>query len=98
MKNIYRIIWSEEAINSLRDIIEYLENRWTRKEIENFAALLDKQLELISSNPYLFPKSSHSKELRKSVLTKQTSIYYYISRQEVHIISIFDNRKRPRFF
>ena len=95
MKSIYKIIWSDEAINNLSGIIEYLENRWTQKEIENFARLLDKQLELISSNPYLFPKGPQSKNIRKSVLTRQTSIYYYIKEKEVHLISLFDNRKRP---
>ena len=81
MKSTYKIIWSDKAINSPKDIIEYLENRWTQKEIENFARLLDKQLELISSNPYLFPKGSQSKNIRKSVLTMYTSIYYYIKRK-----------------
>jgi plasmid stabilization system protein ParE len=98
MKSTYKIVWSDEALNSLRDIIEYLENRWTRKEIENFARLLDKQLELIASNPYLFPKGSQSNSVRKSVLTRQTSIYYSIKGKEVHLISIFDNRRRPKNF
>lgn len=33
MKNIYKIVWSEEALNNLKTIIDYLENRWTQKEI-----------------------------------------------------------------
>ncbi|MCF8361321.1 MAG: type II toxin-antitoxin system RelE/ParE family toxin [Prolixibacteraceae bacterium] len=50
MKNTYKLIWSDEALNNLNGIIKYLENRWSQKEIKRFAQLLDKQLNLIKSN------------------------------------------------
>lgn len=37
MKNIYRIIWSEVALNNLREIVRYFESHWTEKEIRKFA-------------------------------------------------------------
>ncbi|OYT12089.1 MAG: hypothetical protein B6I19_10340 [Bacteroidetes bacterium 4572_114] len=95
MKNIYKIVWSDEALRNLRDIIDYLENRWTKKEIQKFARLLDHQINLIENNPFLFAKSVHFKGLRKSVLSKQTTIYYRISDFEVHLVTLFDNRQNP---
>ncbi|PWD99777.1 type II toxin-antitoxin system RelE/ParE family toxin [Marinilabilia rubra] len=56
MRNTYRIIWSDEALKNLKNIIEYLERYWSEKEIENFAQLLDKHLDLLQENPLLFPK------------------------------------------
>ena len=44
MKNIYKIIWSDEALTNLKDTINYLENHWTETEIKKFAQLLDKHL------------------------------------------------------
>ena len=35
MKNTYKLIWSDEALNNLKAIIDYLENRWTEREIKN---------------------------------------------------------------
>ena len=29
MKNISKVIWSEEAIKNLKNIIKYLEDNWT---------------------------------------------------------------------
>jgi len=52
MKNTYKLIWSDEALNNLKGIIDYLENRWTEREIKKFAQLLDKQLKLINDNPF----------------------------------------------
>jgi plasmid stabilization system protein ParE len=95
MKNIYRLIWSEEALNNLKEIINYLEDRWTGREIKNFVQLLDKQIKLIEDNPYLIAESIQSKGLRKSVLSRQTTIYYQIIDSEIRIITLFDNRQNP---
>mgnify|MGYP006293663035 CR=1 FL=1 len=95
MKNTYKLIWSDEALQNLKAIIEYLERRWTEREIRKFAKLLDKQLNLIQSNPLLFPESDKSKGLRKSVLSKQTTIYYRINNDGIRIITLFDNRQQP---
>jgi plasmid stabilization system protein ParE len=95
MKNTYRLIWSDEALENLKKIIEYLENRWTKKEIQKFAKLLDKRLDLIEKNPFLFAESKNFNDLRRSVLSKQTTIYYRINNNDVHIITLFDNRQNP---
>ncbi|HPW67536.1 MAG TPA: type II toxin-antitoxin system RelE/ParE family toxin [Salinivirgaceae bacterium] len=96
MKSTYKLIWSDEALNNLKYIIDYLENRWTKREIKKFALLLDKQLKLIEDNPFLFAESDKSNGLRKSVLSKQTTIYYRIIGYEIRIITLFDNRQNPK--
>jgi len=54
--------------------MDYLENRWTKREIKKFSQLLDKQLNLIEGNPFLFAESDKSNGLIKSVLSRQTTI------------------------
>lgn len=95
MKNIYKVVWSDEALKNLEKIIQYLENNWTEKEIGKFAVLLEKQIHLIQNNPQLYPKSDYIPELRKSVLSKQVSIFYKIAKNEIRIVTLFDNRQNP---
>ena len=95
MENTYKLIWSEEALNNLKGIIDYLENKWTKREIKKFAQLLNRQFELIEGNPFLFAESDKSNGLRKSVLSSQTTIYYQIVDFEIRIITLFDNRQNP---
>ncbi len=95
MKNTYKLIWSDEALNNLKGIIDYLENRWTEREIKKFAQLLDKQLKMINDNPFLFVESDKSNGLRESVLSRQTTIYYRIIDYEIRIVTLFDNRQNP---
>jgi len=95
MGNTFKLIWSEESLNNLKSIIDFLEIRWTNREIKRFAQLLDRQINLIKINPHLYPESEYSEGLRKSVLTKQVTIYYRIVQNEIHIISLFDSRQYP---
>ena len=95
MKSTYKIIWTDESLDGLKSIIEYLEERWTKREIKKFAKLVEKQISLIQNNPKLFPLSSRSNQVRRSVLSKQTTIYYKIVDNNVYIVSLFDNRRNP---
>ncbi|MGC9330459.1 MAG: type II toxin-antitoxin system RelE/ParE family toxin [Bacteroidales bacterium] len=93
MESIYKIIWTDESLENLSNIIDYLEQRWTEKEIRKFSRLLNRQINLIQSNPLLFPKSTTSGKLRKSVLSKQTTIYHCIDNKEIRIVTLYDNRQ-----
>ncbi|QOI97496.1 MAG: type II toxin-antitoxin system RelE/ParE family toxin [Flammeovirgaceae bacterium] len=96
MRSGYRIRWSDRAIFDLQNIIDYLLYKWTEKEVTNFVKKLDKRLELISINPRLFPKTSRRKNVRRSVLTKQTAIYYETSTDTIKIVTLFDPRRDPK--
>ena len=98
MKSTYKLIWSDEALEGLKEIINYLENKFSEKDVKNFAKKLDKQLEIIQINPKSFPLSSKSKLVRRSIIAKLTSIYYTIDKDSVKLISIIDNRKNPQSF
>lgn len=96
MKNTFKIIWSDEALHGLNQILNYLEENWTPKEIKKFAKLLDKKLNLISNNPDLFQVSKKSNNIRKSVISKQTSLFYKVENDTIYLITLFDNRKDPK--
>ncbi len=96
MKSGYKLFWSDKALADLQNIINYLTENWTQKEIQNFARRLDKRLELIAINPRLFPKTAKRREVRKSVLTKHTVIYYETKGNVVSIVTLFDPRQNPK--
>jgi plasmid stabilization system protein ParE len=95
MASISSVVWSVEAINNLKEILEYLELKWTPRELKKFAQKLDHQIEIIKFQPLSFPLSK-KKNVRRAVMTKQTTIYYEIRGVELQIVSLFDNRKNPK--
>jgi plasmid stabilization system protein ParE len=96
MKSGYKLFWSDRALTDLQNIINYLTENWTQKDIQNFARRLDKRLDLIAINPGLFPKTSKRKNVRRSVLTKHTVIYYEARENKVNIVTLFDPRQNPK--
>lgn len=96
MKSGYKLLWSERALADLKNIIDYLTAKWTEKEVRSFARKLDKRLELLLINPRLFQATSKRKNVRRSVLTKQTVIYYTVDEKNVTIVTLFDSRQNPK--
>ena len=96
MINTYKLIFSDEAIVGLKEIIFYLENKFSIREVEQFASKFDEIILLIKNNPNAFPVI-YSNNIRRVVLNKLTSIFYIIEGVEIHILSVFDNRKNPNY-
>jgi plasmid stabilization system protein ParE len=90
----YKIFWTEEAVQNLDEIIDYLFTNWTHREVENFKSKLSKQIDFIEKNPRMFPISPFQPRLRKAVLSKQTSIFYEISDNVIYIAYVFVNRQK----
>ena len=96
MKNGYRILWTDFALNELGKTIKYIEENWTEKELRNLASKLEEMLILLSQNPNLFQVSDIKKDIRRVVVLNRNTLYYRIAKDHVEIISFFPNRQNPR--
>lgn len=63
MKSGYKLFWSDRALEDLQNIIKYLEEEWSQREIRNFAKRLDRRLEVISKVRGCFRKQQREKML-----------------------------------
>lgn len=89
----YKLFWSEEAIRNLENILDYLIEKWSQREVNNFKSKLSRQLDLIVKNPRMFPVSEYNSRLRKAVLSKQTTIFYEIREDVIYIAYLFANQQ-----
>lgn len=78
MKSGYRILWTDNVLKELEKTITFLEENWTEKELQSLANSLEKTLNLISHNPYLFQSSDFKPEIRRAVILSLNSLYYRI--------------------
>jgi len=96
MRSGYKLFWSNRALDDLQNILDYLRENWTQKEIKKFAQKLEKRINLIQQNPRLFPRTSKRVDVRRSVLTPHTVIYYRINPKNLTIVTLFDTRRHPK--
>ncbi|MHA8086204.1 type II toxin-antitoxin system RelE/ParE family toxin [Aquirufa sp. Wall-65K1] len=93
MKSGYRIFWTDHALNELHNTIQYLQENWTTKELQNLATKIEEVISLISHNPYLFQVSGFKKNVRRVVIARHNSLYYQIKENQIEILSFFSHRQ-----
>ena len=95
---VCKVVWTPKALESYVTIMEYLEAAWTEKEVKSFAALVEKRLELLSTQPEIgTPRSKKSPNLRHTVLHKRVSLIYRIQPQkkQVELLLFWNTRQNP---
>ena len=90
----YPIIWSPTAKISYYGILEYLDEKWTFREIEAFVNRTEEAIGHICKNPLLYPYSKES-DTHKCVLVKQVSLFYRIKEDNIELLVFWDTRQNP---
>jgi plasmid stabilization system protein ParE len=92
-----KVVWSPKAINSFNKIVDFLSDRWTKKEIDNFAHETDKVIGQITENPYMFVATQKRKNVRKGLINRLTSLFYRVKprKKEIELLLFRDNRMDP---
>lgn len=90
----YPVIWSPVAKLTYYQILEYLEEKWTEKELKVFINRTEEVINHIRKNPRLYPYSRESKTF-KCVVVKQVSLFYQFKQQNIELLLFWDNRQDP---
>ena len=93
----FSIQWSQQAVEDLEEILDYLKENWTENETSSFKAKLGDDIELLSKFPFLGAASKLQSDLRKFVLNKHVSIIYKIDKSSVFLVSLFQSKKSPKY-
>ena len=88
--------WAPEAEKTFFDIVSYLENNWTEKEVQKFVRTAHE----VINNSRRFPKMCPpvgNEGIRKAVISKQNSLFYITNEKEgvIILLTFWDNRKDP---
>ena len=96
MKSGYKILWTQHSLHELKSTMTFLEQNWTKKELQSFVTKLDHTVELISKTPQMFPSTlMNKKNIRKAVIDKNNNLYYQINAYSINILSVFSSQQHP---
>jgi len=91
-----KISLSSLAVDTLENILDYIEDSWSKVSRDKaFKKVLGK-FDQISSQPRSCPKSNIESNMFKCVVSKQTSFFYRIKADEIEVIIFYDNRQDPK--
>lgn len=85
-----KIEWTFASKDDYWKNIEYLENRWSEKEVLNFINEVDYSLALLIKRNVTFPTCDY-RNVYKMVITKQITIYYSVENETIYLLRFWNN-------
>ncbi len=82
---IQEVLWTNLAKRSFDNIINYLRQEWSEREVENFLNRTDKMLIALKRYPEMCRPSLKRKNVRIGILNKYTQIIYHYSPGKKHL-------------
>ena len=90
------VVWTENAIQDYKLVIDYLLLEWSLPVAEKFAENLDKRIDVLSRFPNIGIASKKDLSIRSIVITKHNKLYYRLLSEKIEILNIFDTRQNPQ--
>ncbi|OFY83047.1 MAG: hypothetical protein A3F72_18795 [Bacteroidetes bacterium RIFCSPLOWO2_12_FULL_35_15] len=91
-----KIVWSPKAVNSLKQLIAFVELKWSNKVVNSLLNEIDEVILSIANNPKIYPLFSRKKQLRKCVIKKKTLLFYRERSNKIEIVLLIDSRQNPK--
>ena len=91
----YAIEWTDEALEDMRKVIEYLVTHWSYKKADEFEEITLSRLDTLVDLPLIGVISTANQAVRSILLTKHNKLYYQISGNLIIVLNIFDTRQNP---
>ncbi len=89
------IVFAPAARTGLVRITKFIKQRWGKNSSDKFKEQVDKTLNNVSQQPYMFKASTLTHEIRKGIVSKQTSFFYKVHKDRIEILFFWDNRQQP---
>ncbi len=93
-----KFIWTSQAVKGFNKVIDYLEAKWTAKEILDLENKIQQVVNQINLNPEQFPKSKKNESLYKAIVDKNNYLVYKLNKESkiIEIINCRGTKQRPK--
>ncbi|WP_312389630.1 hypothetical protein [Chryseobacterium sp.] len=85
------IRWSKFALQDLEQIEDYIGNRFTFREYQNFMNILNHKIGLILDKKMVFQKLEKFPDYHKLLITEQTTLIYRLESKYLKIFRLYNN-------
>lgn len=90
------LVWSPEAREEYADILKFLDVEYGTDSALKMLDKVEGVVERIRAYPRAFPSSILRPDIRKAVITPQTSLLYRITDTQIQLLHFWDNRQNPQ--
>jgi len=91
----FPIRYSTRAYIEYEQILEYVSTKFGIEIAMKVDQYFEEVIEQVSLNPYMFPLSDKKKDVRRCVISEQTTLYYRFTKEYIELISFRGNKMDP---
>ncbi|PIF53598.1 type II toxin-antitoxin system RelE/ParE family toxin [Flavobacterium sp. 2] len=93
-----KFLWTKQAVKGFNKVVDYLEAKWTAKEIVNLENKIQQVINQINFNPDQFPQSEKNKSLYRVIVDKNNYLVYSIDKESniIIIINFRGTKQKPK--
>lgn len=97
---VKEVVWTIRASKTYWQVIDYLLNEFGKNVVSDFVTTVHNKIELISSNPFLFRKSSSQKNVFITVIHKRLTLTYRYRpvKKRIELLVFWGTRQNPSKF
>lgn len=92
----YQVRYSTRAYREYEDILDYISGQFGTTVATQVDIYFEAVIDQIATNPRQFPYSDKKKNLRRCVISPQTTFYYRFNGECVELASFRGNRMDPK--
>ncbi len=92
------VFWSNQAELDYLNNIDYLLDKWSKKDARNFVEKVENSIESIKSTPltYEMYDKKDFPNVRFIRVTKQITLYYTFHNQRIELLRFWNNYQNPQ--
>jgi plasmid stabilization system protein ParE len=94
----YKALWTNQAIKTADDVVKYLREEWTEKEVTDFLDKIDHIISMIEINPKLFRASVKKPNVHLAIIKRRTLLVYQVRplKKQVIILLFWNPKRNPK--
>jgi plasmid stabilization system protein ParE len=88
----FEIVWTRRALLGVQKIKDYILEKFGKKSAKRYVQKVSQNINLISTNPFLFPVSEANPDLRRAIIKRKTIIFFRVQANLITILKVKDHR------
>ena len=92
----YQVVYSPNAQNEIREILDYLLDEWSFEISDNFSDYLISTIDMLTQQPFAGKRHEIINAIREFRVKPHYLVYYSVleDAQIIHILNIVDSRRK----
>jgi plasmid stabilization system protein ParE len=97
---VCKIIWTHDGLQSFEEVIIYLKNNFTDKEVQRFAAKVNEKLSFVQSNPHMYRRSKKFSNVHFTIILKKVLLVYRAKprKKVIEVLQFWNGKRNPGTF